>query len=466
MDFEQIQQFLDENDVDVISEYLESTIILNNTLTQWLTALLIILVAVLLNRILDAIFTHWLKRLARQTETQMDDIVIDMIEEPVEILVIVVGVRLSLDTLNILASIAVWVEVAFQITVALIIAWFIIRLLERIYQEYKTGLNFVLLGRTFFLLLLSLAAFILAWTWILRPVTCIPNCIGLTLTNRSLANLNLRGTNLVEANLRGADFSGADLRDADLSGAILVGASFRQANLSNTKFIGADLTDADLRDVILEDTNFNGADLTRVDLTNTDMRTVQLNGTVFWNATLIGVNLNKRTDLAGGLFSFADFTGADLSNTNFSGANLSGANLSGVSFVESNLSGALINIATLTGVNFSDANLSGASFIGSNLASTTLVNADLVGANLIGADLSGADVSGADLENVLIFRSEWRPRDVIVDRVLDELSDSQKAALNCHNANFSGVRSNEETEGLIIPESTLNICDDETAAQN
>src|SRR5215813_6255364 len=128
---------------------------------------------------------------------------------------------------------------------------------------------------------------------IIRPIRCLPDCIGANLMDQDLRGLDLSNSNFTEANLRRANLEGTNLRNTDLSGSNLTEAKLRHANLSLAKLIGADLTRANLGDAILLGTDMRGAILAQADLTRDDLREVLLLGATLNKATLVGVNLRS-----------------------------------------------------------------------------------------------------------------------------------------------------------------------------
>ena len=81
---------------------------------------------------------------------------------------------------------------------------------------------------------------------IIRPIRCLPDCVGANLMDRDLRGMDLSNSSFMEANLRRANLEGANLRRTDLSGSNLMDAKLRHANLSLAKLMGADLTRANL----------------------------------------------------------------------------------------------------------------------------------------------------------------------------------------------------------------------------
>ncbi len=80
-------------------EFLEKTFY-NNTLYQWAVSLLIILGFVIIAKVVFWIFKKIVKKATEKTETKLDDILIDMIEEPVVVFIVLLGMVLAFQQLN------------------------------------------------------------------------------------------------------------------------------------------------------------------------------------------------------------------------------------------------------------------------------------------------------------------------------------------------------------------------------
>jgi MscS family membrane protein len=113
-----------------------NTLYYSNTLGQWAIALFLILLSVVLGRVIYWVFGRWVKFLTRKTETKLDDIIIDMVEEPVVLIIILLGIRFSFNTLVLPDTFMAVVNGAFQFVLALTLAWLISRLYDALHQEY------------------------------------------------------------------------------------------------------------------------------------------------------------------------------------------------------------------------------------------------------------------------------------------------------------------------------------------
>ncbi len=116
-------------------ELLEQTYY-GNTVAEWGLCLATILGAFVVGKILYWFTTNVVKRFTTKTETKLDDIIIDMIEEPVVFAVTIVGIWYGLSQLNLSDRAEVWVDEGLQFLIVLTVTWLITRLLDALYKEY------------------------------------------------------------------------------------------------------------------------------------------------------------------------------------------------------------------------------------------------------------------------------------------------------------------------------------------
>jgi len=108
----------------------------NNSVFEWLVALLIIVAAVLVGKILYWLFTTVFKRITQKSKTRLDDIIIDMIEEPLVFAVTCAGIWFGLRFLNFPANVDSLVNNAFQFIIVISIGWMAARLMDSLIEEY------------------------------------------------------------------------------------------------------------------------------------------------------------------------------------------------------------------------------------------------------------------------------------------------------------------------------------------
>lgn len=118
-----------------MSEFLEKTYY-DNTVIEWLTAMGIILGVVIVGKILYKISSQVFKRLTAKTETRLDDIIIDMIEEPIVAALMIAGVWYALRGLNLSEGGVGVVAHLMQFAIIMMLAWLVTRLLDALYEEY------------------------------------------------------------------------------------------------------------------------------------------------------------------------------------------------------------------------------------------------------------------------------------------------------------------------------------------
>jgi MscS family membrane protein len=112
------------------------TVYYGNTVMQWLIALLLIVLSFIIAKTAYWVVNRWIKSLAGKTQTQLDDIIIDMVEEPLVAIITLIGVRYSLATLNLSDNAALWLRNFFQFGIALVVAWLLLRLYDAFHREY------------------------------------------------------------------------------------------------------------------------------------------------------------------------------------------------------------------------------------------------------------------------------------------------------------------------------------------
>jgi MscS family membrane protein len=107
-----------------------------NTLGGWLTALGIIVGAFVVGKALYWVFGNVVKKLTSKTKTRLDDLIVDMIEEPIVLIVMLGGIWWGLQTLVLPETARTWLGQGLRFTVILTVAWLVARLLDAIFREY------------------------------------------------------------------------------------------------------------------------------------------------------------------------------------------------------------------------------------------------------------------------------------------------------------------------------------------
>jgi len=117
-------------------ENLISKTFYGNTLTDWTIAIVIITFSVVLSKILYWVFKNFIKRAASKTKTKIDNILVDMLEEPMIFALIIVGVWFALSTLSFSELALIFIDRVYYVLIIFNVAWFLNRLLDAIVEEY------------------------------------------------------------------------------------------------------------------------------------------------------------------------------------------------------------------------------------------------------------------------------------------------------------------------------------------
>jgi len=107
-----------------------------NTVFQWMIASLIIVAAFILGRTLYWLIGKTIKRMATQTRTRLDDILVDMLEEPIVLAVVIVGIWYGLCMLTVSDAATDVVKKAVIALLILDAAWLVTRVFDALIKEY------------------------------------------------------------------------------------------------------------------------------------------------------------------------------------------------------------------------------------------------------------------------------------------------------------------------------------------
>lgn len=107
-----------------------------NTVIEWALALAIMIGVFVLGKLLYWFFGRVVRKLTSRTKTHLDEIILDMIEEPLVFVVTVAGIRYALSTLTLSEGAERWTSNVVQVLIVLAITWLVSRLLESLFSEY------------------------------------------------------------------------------------------------------------------------------------------------------------------------------------------------------------------------------------------------------------------------------------------------------------------------------------------
>ena len=111
-----------------------------NTLLAWGASLLIILGSFIIGKVLYWISSHVIKKFTDKTKTKFDDILVDMIEEPLVFAIVLVGIWYSFSFLTFPEVVMACIIKIFKALIIFIVAWFITRFFDSLYREYLVPL--------------------------------------------------------------------------------------------------------------------------------------------------------------------------------------------------------------------------------------------------------------------------------------------------------------------------------------
>jgi MscS family membrane protein len=118
-----------------MTEFLAKTFYYN-TVQEWAISLFIILGGVILARAIYWIFGNVAKKVASRTTTRLDDILIDMLEEPIVLAMVILGMWVGFDRLSFPEGFVNWSHRVFHVLIAINITWLIARTVDALISEY------------------------------------------------------------------------------------------------------------------------------------------------------------------------------------------------------------------------------------------------------------------------------------------------------------------------------------------
>jgi MscS family membrane protein len=113
----------------------------HNTVGEWAISLAIMVGTLVAAKILYWIFGRIIKKLTARTKTKLDDILIDMLEEPLVLIATIAGVWFSVNRLSFPEGVENWINKVYWVMIALTITWLLARLVDAIIREYIVPLT-------------------------------------------------------------------------------------------------------------------------------------------------------------------------------------------------------------------------------------------------------------------------------------------------------------------------------------
>lgn len=107
-----------------------------NTVGDWGIALAIIIGTLVAGKVLYWVFGNVIKKLTKKSKTKLDDIMVDMLEEPIVLIVTIIGVWFAVGRLSFPEGILSWIDKVYWVMIALTITWLLARLIDAVIKEY------------------------------------------------------------------------------------------------------------------------------------------------------------------------------------------------------------------------------------------------------------------------------------------------------------------------------------------
>lgn len=123
-----------------MKEFLARTFYYNN-IGDWGITILIILGAVICGKLVYLFFGKVVKKITSKTKSKIDDIIVDMIEEPVILAITIAGLWFGLNRLTFPEDWYNWMGKIYHILLTVNVTWLFARLVDAIIQEYVLPLT-------------------------------------------------------------------------------------------------------------------------------------------------------------------------------------------------------------------------------------------------------------------------------------------------------------------------------------
>ncbi len=108
----------------------------HNTIGDWALALVIIVGTLIAAKAIYWVIGRIVKKLTSKTKTKLDDIMVDMLEEPIVLIVTIIGVWFAVGRLSFPEKIMEWINNLYMVMIVLTITWLLARLIDAIIKEY------------------------------------------------------------------------------------------------------------------------------------------------------------------------------------------------------------------------------------------------------------------------------------------------------------------------------------------
>lgn len=107
-----------------------------NTVFNWGTSLIYILGAILLGKLIYWFTSNILKKITQKSKSKLDDILVDMLEEPLILALIILGLWLGIKRLVLSESVDQTFGNIYRILITINVTWFVSRFVSSLIDEY------------------------------------------------------------------------------------------------------------------------------------------------------------------------------------------------------------------------------------------------------------------------------------------------------------------------------------------
>ena len=118
-----------------MNDFFETTFY-GNTVSNWFISLLIIIGSVIIGKLVMWFFNKVVKKMAARTKSKLDDLLVDTLDDPAILLVVIFGFWIAFQRLTFSAQIDGWINKGFYFIVILGLTWLIARVIDALIANY------------------------------------------------------------------------------------------------------------------------------------------------------------------------------------------------------------------------------------------------------------------------------------------------------------------------------------------
>ncbi len=113
-----------------------STTYYGNSLSDWAISILIIFGSIFIGKIAYWFLSKTVKRFTKKTKGKLDDLLVDMLEEPLVVVVIIIGFWYGFARLNLSDGLTSFIEHGMYAAIIITVTWMIARLFDALIEQY------------------------------------------------------------------------------------------------------------------------------------------------------------------------------------------------------------------------------------------------------------------------------------------------------------------------------------------